>query len=808
MKKIIPIIIVVSLLAVSVSGLTINYEAGQRKINSNKEILTITNTREDASNFFSFEGKEYYLPPFPAKTQKQLDKMIKDPKPSMTVGDLPSQFSWLDYGGDWSTTAKNQGSCGSCWAFGALGAMESAINIAKGDPNFDRDLSEQYLLSCLPAAGSCSGGWMSDAIQYIKDTGSQGNGINGCPLESCMAYTATDYFPCTGKCPDWNAYSVPPEADDILFQVEDFGVTQLSPSNPDDWNLLKTWIITYGPVVVDIVATNGWSSYWSTHHSPTDWYYEAAGGYTNHAQVCYGWVDNSSVTNGGYWILKNSWGTNFGYGGFNNLAYGGLLIGDRDVTWVTTPNWSDLPNGAPAEPSIPDPAPGATDVDTNPTLGVYVEDPDNDVMNVAFYEAGSNILIDTAYGIASGSYASIVWTGLDYETLYSWYAVASDGEYTNTSPIWNFTTGEPQPEKFYATQDIPVKNGGIIGSYVDTQISDGNYMRIQERESGGKPSNRYSYLEHKWIIHVAGGLQYYEFALEANHTVNSEGDDFVFAYSLDDVSYTNMMIVTKTADDDSYQLCVLPDTISGNVYIRVRDMDQSQGNSSLDSILIDYMHIEGTGTLPPNRAPAKPSGPNPADGATNVDTNPTLSVYVQDPDNNVMNVTFYEAGSNILIDTAYGIASGSYASIVWTGLDYETFYSWYAVANDSEYTNTSSIWNFTTRSNIPPTDMYLSNISWSEKSAGKNIFLSHTVTVMSAEGVVIGATVYSTLTNLNTGETSTFSGLTDATGKVSFEKKCKPGNYEAFVTDIVHTTYDYNSDLDIDNPSYHDVILI
>jgi hypothetical protein len=98
--------------------------------------------------------------------------------------------------------------------------------------------------------------------------------------------------------------------------------------------------------------------------------------------------------------------------------------------------------------------------------------------------------------------------------------------------------------------------------------------------------------------------------------------------------------------------------------------------------------------------------------------------------------------------------------------------------------------------------MYVSEISWSEKVAGRNIFLTHTVTVMSAEGIVVSdATVYSTLTNTDTGETSTFSGVTDETGKVSFEEKCKPGPYEAFVTDIDHTTYDYNPALDVDNPS-------
>jgi len=343
MKKIFAILVVVFLLAVTVSGLTTKNEANEKEKNSNKEILTIpsTSTGEVTSNLILYGGKEYYVPAFPPKTQEQLDKMIKDPEPTISSYDLPSSFSWKSFGGDWSTPAKDQGNCGSCWAFGALGGLESAINIGKGDPDFDRDLSEQYVLSCLPDSGSCSGGWMSEAIACILSTGPEGNGINGCPLESCMPYTATDYIPCDDKCPDWDYYTVPPAEDNILFQVLDYGVTSVNPSSSSDWDLLKSWIMTYGPIVVDIYASNGWSSYWGSHHNPTDWYGGSESGTTNHAQVCYGWVDDASVTNGGYWILKNSWGTSFGYSGFNNLAYGCLMMGDRDVTWVTAPEWPE-----------------------------------------------------------------------------------------------------------------------------------------------------------------------------------------------------------------------------------------------------------------------------------------------------------------------------------------------------------------------------------------------------------------------------------------------------------------------------------
>jgi len=264
----------------------------------------------------------------------------EEPLPTASFDNLPSQFCWNNYNGDWMTPVEEQGNCGSCWAFSALCTMQSQINLASGYPDTDIDLSVQYVLSCLPYGGSCNGGWTDDAFEaIISDSPSIGNGINGVPLESCMPYQEVDYIPCSDKCDDWDTYSVPPNENDILWQMEDWGANHnFENDDPGDRDIVKSWIMDKGPLSVSMYASSSFSSYWNAHHNSDDWYYEEDHGYTNHAVVLCGWVDDQDVTNGGYWILQNSWGTDWGYGGYFNAAYGGQDIGEI-VRWCKTFDW-------------------------------------------------------------------------------------------------------------------------------------------------------------------------------------------------------------------------------------------------------------------------------------------------------------------------------------------------------------------------------------------------------------------------------------------------------------------------------------
>ena len=216
-------------------------------------------------------------------------------------------------------------------------------------------------------------------------------------------------------------------------------------------------------------------------------------------------------------------------------------------------------------------------------------------------DGGSWQLVGTV-GTNATSYSA---NGLEPSTTYdfqvrSYNSLGGSGYSTSAAA----TTEAPPPyvaEVAYTEIRIA---GTVAGSYTDTWSNDNGKEVITERTSGGKPSKRHSYLLHKWVFDVRGG-NVVTFSLDAHRSSSADGDDFEFAYSTDDSTYTYMLTVIKTSDDNAYQSYVLPNTTKGLVYIQASDTDQTTGNKSLDSLHVDHMFISSE--TYPGEPPAAPT---------------------------------------------------------------------------------------------------------------------------------------------------------------------------------------------------------
>lgn len=190
------------------------------------------------------------------------------------------------------TPAKNQGACGSCWAFASVGAMES--HMLKAYQVGPKDLSEQQQVSCNTSMWGCDGG-SANAIRYWEYRG---------PLEeSFFPYTANDSTPCMET-----------EGAQLGYRVIDWHTVAATAND------FKSSVYSYGPSYWRYDVHNDFYDYWN-YGAPGEVYVNNTNSYVGgHAVLLIGWDDSK-----GAYLCKNSWGE---YGGPNGdgtfwIAYSG-----------------------------------------------------------------------------------------------------------------------------------------------------------------------------------------------------------------------------------------------------------------------------------------------------------------------------------------------------------------------------------------------------------------------------------------------------------------------------------------------------
>ena len=147
----------------------------------------------------------------------------------------------------------------------------------------------------------------------------------------------------------------------------------------------------------------------------------------------------------------------------------------------------------------------------------------------------------------------------------------------------------------FSTDNFAVSEATLRGSMIGpglsaTLVSDNVYEQIGEVVSKCGPKTDFGRLQHQWTFNVTAGGRV-TFFVEAYRTVNRKSDDFTFEYSADGTTWTTLLTVTKTADDNAAQQAAMPDGLSGTVYIRAVNPDHTRKDKVTDSLYIDKMFI-------------------------------------------------------------------------------------------------------------------------------------------------------------------------------------------------------------------------
>jgi cathepsin L len=222
--------------------------------------------------------------------------------PSINLKDLPTSVDWRTK--NIITPAKNQGACGSCWAFAATEEIESVVAQNTGKL---LQLSPQNVVSCTPnpqqcgGTGGCAGATAELAFGYVSDKG----------IASNADYP---YRGITGTC------------DETIKKSAKISSFVKLPEN--NYTALMIAVATIGPIAVSVDASS-WGGYGSGIFTGCP----KPGQFVDidHAVQLVGYGTDSR-TKKDYWLVRNSWGGGWGEGGYIRIE----RHSDGTTKWCNT----------------------------------------------------------------------------------------------------------------------------------------------------------------------------------------------------------------------------------------------------------------------------------------------------------------------------------------------------------------------------------------------------------------------------------------------------------------------------------------
>jgi len=209
---------------------------------------------------------------------------VLQPKPDVVA---PKSFDWRDKGA--ITKVKNQGQCGSCWAFSVAENVESVWILAGKADNKSLALSTQQIVDCDNSDDGCGGGDTPTAFDYIIKAG-------GLESESKYPYKARD-----GRC----AF----KAENVVTKISSWKYA--TQSNNEE--TMKNNLVSWAPLSICVDAAK-WQWYSGGIMTKKD-----CGDDLDHCVQVVGYNGDGHVP---YWIVRNSWGSSWGEHGYINLEFG------------------------------------------------------------------------------------------------------------------------------------------------------------------------------------------------------------------------------------------------------------------------------------------------------------------------------------------------------------------------------------------------------------------------------------------------------------------------------------------------------
>ena len=237
-------------------------------------------------------------------------EFITGPQPKDMPTALPENHWWGDIDGtnylSWVVNQHIPQYCGSCWAQSASSAMADRINIMNGNGFPRTALAVQVLINC-NAGGSCEGGSMGGPYAFAKK--------HGIPDMGCQVYEAAD--PKKQECSamqvckncHWGA-NFTQICEPVTNYPKWYAIQYGAVTGADD---MKKELLSRGPISCQMMVTDKFEKYTGGIYSERSLFVAP-----NHAISVTGWGKDQK-TGTEYWIVRNSWGSHFGEGGFFRL---------------------------------------------------------------------------------------------------------------------------------------------------------------------------------------------------------------------------------------------------------------------------------------------------------------------------------------------------------------------------------------------------------------------------------------------------------------------------------------------------------